>query len=158
MLEHCKTAQERWGGVNQLIDRWLEQRRQLLVSFVALEAACDADFEEVEKPLIDEFSQLLMDYISAGHFEIYPQLREEARSFNDHQALALADQLLERLEMSTELVLGFDADYDTQALTEQNLPRLPAWLERLTKGLAARFNLEDQLIGRIHADRAPMNA
>ena len=32
MLEDCKNALERWGGVHVLIDRWLDQRRQLLVS------------------------------------------------------------------------------------------------------------------------------
>ena len=27
MLEQCKNAQERWGGVHQLIDKWLNDGR-----------------------------------------------------------------------------------------------------------------------------------
>ncbi|MDT8879767.1 sigma D regulator [Halomonas saccharevitans] len=155
MLEDCTNAQERWGGVHQLIDRWLEARRALLVHFVDLKASCDAELEAVSKAHIDAFSELLMDYISAGHFEIYPQLREEARAFDDEPALALADRLMERLEMSTELVLAFDEDYASSARCEQHLARLPAWIDRLTKGLGERFELEDQLIARLHAAHSP---
>ena len=82
MLEDCKSALERWGGVHKLIDRWLDERRELLVHFVELKEACDAELEAVSKAQIDRFSELLMDYISAGHFEIYPQLREEAKAFD----------------------------------------------------------------------------
>jgi regulator of sigma D len=155
MLEKCKTAQERWGGVHQLIDSWLEQRGTLLASFKVLNDACDADMETPTKQHIDTFSQLLMDYVSAGHFTVYPQLRKEAEAFGDEQALTLAERLLERLEMSTELVLSFDEDYATAASCTRNLNRLPAWIERLTKGLGERFALEDQLIARLHAANAP---
>lgn len=155
MLEDCKSALERWGGVHKLIDRWLDERRELLVNFVELKEACDAELEAVTKERIDGFSELLMDYISAGHFEVYPQLREEARAFEDESALTLADRLLERLEMSTELVLDFDAEYASPGRVRQHLARLPAWLERLAHGLTERFALEDELIGRIHARHAP---
>ncbi|MGR2739630.1 sigma D regulator [Billgrantia sp. Q4P2] len=155
MLEECKTARERWGGVHQLIDRWLDERRELLVSFLELKEACDTELEAVSKSQIDRFSELLMDYISAGHFEIYPQLREEANAFEDHDALEIAGKLLERLELSTELVLSFDADYSTPVRCQHFLPRLPAWLDRLAKGLTERFALEDQLIARLHAAHTP---
>ncbi|WP_300274449.1 sigma D regulator [Halomonas sp.] len=155
MLEDCKSALERWGGVHRLIDRWLDERRDLLVNFVELKEACDAELEAVTKERIDAFSELLMDYISAGHFEVYPQLREEARAFEDEEALTLADRLLQRLEMSTELVLDFDADYASPGRVRQHLGRLPAWLARLAHGLTERFSLEDELIGRIHARHAP---
>lgn len=151
MLEDCKNAQERWGGVHALIDRWLQERKALLVNFMALQQACDAELERVNKTNVDSFSELLMDYISAGHFEVYPQLAEEARAFEDAAALALADQLLERVEMSTEMTLAFDQDYATPIRCQQNLNRLPAWIERLSKGLAERFALEDQLIEKLHA-------
>ncbi|GAB2790738.1 sigma D regulator [Halomonas shantousis] len=155
MLEHCKTALERWGGVHELIDRWLEERREMLVAFMDLREACDAELDTVPKVRIDRFSELLMDYISAGHFEIYPQLREEANTFQDAEALILADKLLQRLDMSTQLVLEFDKDYSSPIRCQQHLSRLPAWLDRLSKGLTERFALEDQLIGRLHAAHAP---
>lgn len=155
MLEDCKSAQERWGGVHKLIDRWLDERRALLVHFDELREACDAELEAVTKQRIDAFSELLMDYISAGHFEIYPQLRAEAEAFEDEDALGLADRLLTRLEMSTELVLAFDEDYASPVRCQHYLSRLPAWLDRLAKGLSERFSLEDRLIARLHASHAP---
>ncbi|MGP8291695.1 sigma D regulator [Vreelandella zhanjiangensis] len=157
MLEDCKNALERWGGVHSLIDRWLDQRRSLLVSFIELKEACDSELEAVSKARIDTFSETLMDYISAGHFEIYPQLAEEARAFNDESALQIASQLLERLEMSTEMVLEFDTDYATTVRCQQHLARLPAWIDRLAKGLTERFSLEDQLIARMHAAHTPLH-
>ena len=158
MLEDTKTALERWGGVHPLIDRWLEQRRDMLVTLVELQEACDAELETVTKERIDAFSETLMDYISGGHFEIYPQLRDEAVAFDDQEALALADHLLARLEMSTQMVLEFDNDYSTPVRCQHYAARLPAWLERLTKGLTERFALEDQLIARLHAAHAPSHA
>ncbi|MGP9468299.1 sigma D regulator [Halomonas sp. TP35] len=155
MLEDCKNAQERWGGVHGLIDRWLEQRRALLVSFIELKDACDTELEAVSKERIDTFSQTLMDYISAGHFEIYPQLAEEAKAFDDESALHIASRLLERLEMSTQMVLEFDQDYESPVRSQQHLVRLPAWIDRLAKGLTERFALEDQLIARLHAANTP---
>lgn len=156
MLEDCKSARERWGGVHQLIDRWLEQRQQLVEVLSRLDDSCDADLETITRPRVDAFSETLMDYISAGHFEVYPQLREEARAFDDSEALQLADRLLERLEMSTELVLSFDQDYATPVRCQHYLARLPAWLDRLKKGLRERFALEDQLIQRLHQAHAPV--
>lgn len=155
MLENCRTAQERWGGVHTLVDRWLEQRHDLLVAFVNLTDACEANLDAVSKRRIDAFSQALMDYVSAGHFEIYPQLSEEARAFDDTRAVNVAERLLARVETSTQMVLDFDADYATPETCERHLSALPAWIERLSEALSERFVLEDQLIERVHAIHAP---
>lgn len=37
MLETCRNAQERWGGVHQLIDRWLIARRELVTAYETLD-------------------------------------------------------------------------------------------------------------------------
>lgn len=155
MLKNYKNALERWGGVHTVTDRLLEQRRALLVAFIELQDACDDDLTEVSKACIDGFSEHLMDYISAGHFKVYPKLAQEAKAFNDAPAVGLAGKLLERLDMSTELTLAFDEDFSTPVRCEQNMGRLPAWLDRLAKGLSERFALEDQLIGRLHEAGEP---
>ncbi|WP_342593864.1 sigma D regulator [Salinicola lusitanus] len=155
MLEDCKTARERWGGVHTLIDRWLEQRYDMLVTLVDLREFCDADLSAVPKARIDTFSEALMDYISAGHFEIYPQLREEAKAFDDREALTVADKLLARVDASTQLVLDFDNEYATPSRCQHYIDRLPGWLEKLGATMTERFDLEDQLIGRLHAVHAP---
>lgn len=155
MFKNYKNALERWGGVHTVIDHLLEQRRALLVAFIELQDACDDDLTEVSKACIDRFSEHLMDYISSGHFKVYPQLAQEAKAFNDAPAVGLAGKLFERLDMSTELTLAFDEDFSTPIRCEQNMARLPAWLDRLAKGLTERFALEDQLVSRLHADNSP---
>jgi regulator of sigma D len=158
MFKNYKNALERWGGVHTVIDHLLEQRRALLVAFIELQDACDDDLTEVSKARIDRFSEHLMDYISSGHFKVYPQLAQEAKAFNDAPAVGLAGKLLERLDMSTELTLAFDDDYATPVRCEHNMARLPAWLDRLAKGLTERFALEDPLVARLHAVNSPQQA
>ena len=41
MLESCQNAQERWGGVHLLIDRWLKERHELVRAYDALGAEPD---------------------------------------------------------------------------------------------------------------------
>ncbi len=42
MLESCQNAQERWGGVHLLIDRWLQERHELVRAYDALGAKPEA--------------------------------------------------------------------------------------------------------------------
>ncbi|WP_106478704.1 sigma D regulator [Phytohalomonas tamaricis] len=155
MLQQCSTAQEQWGGVHVLVDRWLKQRHDVLLAYMELLEACNGEIEPVDKRLIDRFSEQLMDYISAGHFELYPQLCEEAKAFNDFEALEAGNQLVANLDPSTQMVLAFDGDYANPVLCQENSANLPAWLERLRKGLTERFAIEDVLIARLHAAHAP---
>jgi len=80
MLEKCRDAKERWGGVSTIIDHWLEERQQLISVFVSLQG------QEAGDPLnssLSEFCVLLMDYLSSGHFEVYEQLLREGSEFAD---------------------------------------------------------------------------
>lgn len=91
MLESCQNAQERWGGVHLLIDRWLQEREELIAAYDKLGAKPQA-LSEDRKPL-QEFCGVLVDYVSAGHFEIYEQLTGEAKAFNDKRGLELAETI-----------------------------------------------------------------
>lgn len=50
MLESCQNAQERWGGVHLLIDRWLQERHELVRAYDALGAKPET-LGENRKPL-----------------------------------------------------------------------------------------------------------
>ena len=50
MLESCRNAQERWGGVHLLIDRWLKERHELVRAYDALGAEPDT-LAQNPKPL-----------------------------------------------------------------------------------------------------------
>ena len=144
MLEKCASAQERWGGVHQLIDRWLRERHELVGAFGELvQAAPVADAKQVQR-----FCQILVDYVSAGHFEVYEQLANEARAFGDERGLQLAKQIYPRLEVITEAALAFNDRCDNGDCRDGAC--LSEELKRLGQNLHERFELEDSLIEVLH--------
>ena len=141
MLESCQNAQERWGGVHKLIDRWLLERHELIQAYDALGAKPEA-LSENHKPL-QEFCGALVDYVSAGHFEIYEQLTGEAKAFNDKRGLELAETLYPRIDVITEKLLAFNDLCDEGKCVAEKFKELGGLLHE-------RFELEDCLIEVLH--------
>jgi len=149
MLENCRNARERWGGVSELIDRWLKERQELLVRYCDL--STETDFSQTEM-LRDKFVRLcevLVDYVSAGHFEVYEQLIQEAREFNDG-GLELAAKVYPRIEETTGVALNFNDRVDGRLLTEADVKELFAEMSKLGEVLESRFEMEDFLIEHLH--------
>ncbi len=146
MLETCQNAQERWGGVHQLIDRWLQERHELVSAFVALNDAPQAAANNMAD--LQRFCEILVDYVSAGHFEVYEQLNGEAKAFGDQRGLELAKQIYPRIEAITEVALAFNDRCDNGDC--RDTASLSAELKRLGQLLHERFELEDCLIEVLH--------
>ena len=143
MLEHCKSAKERWGGVSEIIDRWLQERQELLVQFCQLTANPQAATAPAQ---LQAMCQILVDYVSAGHFEIYDQLIREGEEFDDEEALIQAEGLFEQIDATTEVILDFNDKY----LETDDLDALPADLSAIGETLESRFAAEDHMIGVLH--------
>ncbi|MCL6414378.1 sigma D regulator [Aestuariirhabdus sp. Z084] len=152
MLERCKSAKERWGGVSEIIDRWLNERQQLIVLY------CDINglngFREGDTtptPVrIQRFCQILLDYTSAGHFEVYEQLAAEAREFNDDAGIRLLERIYPRIEQITQLCVTFNDRYESAEHCEKQASELAEELSQIGEVLEERFGLEDQLIESLH--------
>ncbi len=146
MLENCKTAKERWGGVSEIIDRWLEERQEMLVQYCALSGLSEdlSDVQRGEK--LRSFCQILVDYVSAGHFEVYDQLIKEGREFDDADALQEASKLYDVVDKTTEKLLDFNDKY----LETDDLTALSPDLSQLGEALEIRFSAEDRLIAVLH--------
>ncbi|MEH6560000.1 MAG: Rsd/AlgQ family anti-sigma factor [Marinobacter sp.] len=149
MLENCRNARERWGGVSELIDRWLLARQELLVHYCDLSGENDFTQTEALKQKFIKLCEVLMDYVSTGHFEIYEQLVKEAREFNDG-GLELAAKVYPRIEKTTEVALNFNDQLDSTELTEQDVSALFEKLSHLGENLETRFEMEDFLIEHLH--------
>jgi regulator of sigma D len=141
MLESCQNAQERWGGVHLLIDRWLQERHELVRAYDDLGAKPES-LGENRKPL-QEFCGVLVDYVSAGHFEIYEQLTGEAKAFNDKRGLELAETIYPRIDVITEKLLAFNDLCDAGKCVAEKFKELGGLLHE-------RFELEDCLIEVLH--------
>lgn len=146
MLENCKSAKERWGGVNEIIDRWLEDRQAMLVQYCAL-SGLDQDLSDLQRgEKLRGFCQILVDYVSAGHFEVYDQLIKEGREFDDAEALQEASKLYDTIDTTTERLLDFNDKY----LETDDVSSLSSDLSLLGEALEVRFSTEDRLISVLH--------
>lgn len=145
MLEHCKDAKERWGGVSHIVDRWLEERQDALVIYCNLSEHDEFQPEEHGEQ-VRRLCQLLVDYSSAGHFEIYKQLVAEAREFDDQPAIEAAADLYGTIDPTTDVILDFNDKYQEI----DDLDTLREDLSRLGAALETRFSAEDQMIAVLH--------
>lgn len=149
MLDNCKSARERWGGVSDIIDRWLQERQDLLVLFCSMSAPKEGlsseEIEEQEQNL-QRFCQILVDYISAGHFEIYEQLIQEGRDFDDQEGLQKAKAHYKEIDDTTETILDFNDKYQET----DDLSAIEKDLSTLGENLATRFEAEDKMIEILH--------
>lgn len=149
MLENCSNAEERWGGVHQLIDHWLTERRELVSHYYQLaDNPGLGDYTPGHARQLRRLCQILVDYVSAGHFEIYDQLAKEAEAFGDDSQILT--ELLPQIQASTDIALDFNDAFDDENLIQQGWAAVPRLLERLAEALVHRFTLEDRLIETLH--------
>lgn len=147
MLEKCKSAKERWGGVSEIIDSWLEERQTLISQFVHLPEHVINDELNTR---VQGFCQVLMDYLSSGHFEVYEQLLREGSEFADG-SLEEGQSLLPKIQVSTDIALDFNDDFsDFTNPTVQQVREFSERLSRLGEALEERFELEDEMIAVLH--------
>ena len=153
MLDSCKTAQERWGGVHKLIDRWLAERKQLVQQYTELRKA--SENSQATPTALESFCDILVDYVSAGHFEVYEQLIREAEEFQDQGGLALARQLYPRIETITQRAVEFNDQYGRSGEVDEH-GQMHERLLQLGALLHERFELEDCLIEVLHTAHQDM--
>lgn len=121
-------------------------RQALLVSYCELaginnDSECLPDADEIAN-----FCSALLDYLSAGHFEVFDILVE-----NDTEGLNLRDRLYPELSKTTDAALAFN-DTFAQSVTLEQAADLDSALASLGETLEERFTLEDELISHVHSN------
>ena len=146
MLTRLEKAQATWGGTNQAIDKWLEDRRNVLIQYCKLAGLKPFENERQlpDASTLKEFCIGLMDYTSAGHFEMYDKLIDE----QSPDAPQLASKVYPGINESTDIVLNFNDRYG-EVETEDELESLDSDLSTLGEALSQRFELEDSLIDNL---------
>ena len=147
MLEKCKGTRERWGGVSDIIDAWLDGRQVLISHFVALPS------QSIAHSLNDRlrlFCELLMDYLSSGHFEVYEQLLRGGSEFNDG-SLEEVQLLFPLIQPTTDQALDFNDKFSNMHdASVQQIREFAEQLSLLGEALESRFSLEDKMIELLH--------
>lgn len=145
MLNQLESLKKQVGGSNTLVDNWLTIRKQLLVTYynvVGIKPG-KASLAMLNEKTLDNFCQNLVDYLSAGHFNIYERLVNEMEGSSPYIA---AHQLYPLLEENTQQLMS---QYDTwleHAIDNGNCAELQQALSQIGEALEARFMLEDKLI------------
>ena len=136
---------ERRNAARQQIEHMLAERRQLLALLLQV-SNLDADsLGSHDDELLEEFCEVLVDYVAAGHFGLYERIAKGKERRQD--VASIAKNIYPQIEQSTQQALAFSEKYS--AGNKNNHTNLTNDLSSLGMILAVRIDLEDQLIARI---------
>ncbi len=146
MAEEDTETGERRGGTSELIRNMLKERNQLLSLLLQASGMRPGNGADPDRELLNEFCQVLVDYIAAGHFGLYERIvegTERRRSVAD-----LAVKLYPRIEETTQAALAFNEKYDADR-EDIDMSRLHEELSMLGEELTNRIEYEDQIIKKL---------
>jgi regulator of sigma D len=138
-----ETPIERKQHDHRVVEELLNERQQLWSLYTALDTLRPFTAGQPLATRLREFCQVLVDYISLGHFEMYPRLTDvpERRA----RVQALANTLYPKFMEATDAAIEFNDKYESLTGTTLGSVLEPD-LSSLGSALTARFELEDQLI------------
>jgi regulator of sigma D len=142
---------DRRARTRKEIKQLIKERNEVLALYCSL-AGCDGSkmtsAEHIDSETLQEFCQLLIDYIATGHFELYSRISEGKERRNE--IIKLANTIYPRIEKTTALAVEFNDTYDSgKNFTSKLKNKLPGKLSKLGEELATRIELEDQLINTL---------
>lgn len=144
-LQH---VDERYNWINEMI----KARQDLVAKYMDLlnlnpESAGEASPKKAEYPSYEQvtaFCGNLIDYVSHGHFDLYPKIIELMENASG-RSLSIARRVMPKIESSTEYLMRFNDRY-SEDLDEEKLMTLKGDLSEVGKCLEHRFRYEDRLI------------
>jgi regulator of sigma D len=114
---------------NETPDRsFLECRQRLISYLMKLNNALRNDLQDLSHALTSRFCDSLVDYLSAGYFQLF---QRAAPRPTDYAAI----------EATTRSAMAFNDRFGH--LREIDVPEVQAALEQLARALSTRFELED---------------
>ena len=143
MSTQSSTAKERRQGSQALVAKLVTERTQMLATFCRLAGIEPYTAVTPVQKLIQEFCQILVDYVAAGHFALYERILEGKE--RRQEVADIAGEIYERIARSTQNALDFNDKYDCGDHCTA-LDSLSQDLSRLGEDLALRIELEDRLL------------
>ena len=143
MTKVATDSNERRVGTQDMVNKLLAERQQMLVLFCRVAGLEPYTEERPTIDLLQEFCQVLVDYSALGHFEIYERSASgrERRS----RVVRVAQDVYSRIVDASEVAVDFNDKYDAGDHVPV-LSELSADLSMLAEELARRVEMEDQII------------
>ena len=133
---------ERRQQYHELIAKLQNERQEVLSLYCNFsELKPFSDNVEV-KILLTRFSQVLVDYVSLGHFGVYERLL--AGNERRTRMLTVAKEIYPEFSVTTDAAIAFNDKYDNVEKIEA-FEDLEQDLSALGESLAKRIDLEDRL-------------
>ncbi len=121
----------------------LQQRQQMLVLLWELSKLDFAKIDQNIRETLEEFQEILVDYIATGHFGLYQRISEGTE--RRQSVLETAREIYPRIAKTTDVAVEFTDKYE--ALDAPVIEaRLTTDLSTLAEEIATRIELEDRLI------------
>ena len=138
---------ERRESSSELIGNMLIERKQLLGLLLQASNMSREETAALDHEILDEFCQVLVDYIAAGHFGLYERIVEGTERRKGVAELAV--KLYPLIDEATQIALVFNEKYDAD-LTDIDVSQLHRDLSALGERLTSRIDYEDQLIQKLY--------
>ncbi|MCG8426087.1 MAG: sigma D regulator [Chromatiales bacterium] len=143
-----KETQDRRTQTREMMNKWISERQQMLVLFCQLAGLEPYTPDKPVKKQLEDFCQVMIDYIAFGHFEVFDRIsRGEERRVD---VLTVAAEVYPRVTEVAEVVVAFNDKYDC-ADHEPPLEQLYDDLSQLGEKLAARIEMEDRIVSSMMA-------
>jgi len=148
MTEGTATPIKPRDNTAQIVNELLSERQQVWSLYCSVAGMEPFTPNKSIEQLVQEFCQVLVDYISLGHFGIYQRILDGGE--RRKQILEAAEKYYPGIAAATEAVLAFNDKY--QKITPSLiLNGLSDDLSEVGEKLATRIELEDHLISRIQS-------
>ena len=128
-------------NTDKIIEQWLDERQQLIVLFTKLGSLRPFKTKETVRPLLAHFCETLVDYVSAGQFEVFEKIFE-ASGLESNPSPSFDQKSLVGLLRITMNALDFSDKYTK--ITDYDC--LEKDLSFLGERFAQRLEIEDALI------------
>ncbi len=145
MLESQIEEKQESQCKNTAVENWLAERSQVIVQFCKLSGYRNQTILP-ESTQINLFCDLLIDYVSAGHFEVYEQIVQNC-DINGAASIQLLNELYPGISKTTDIVVDFNEKYSNKFNSGSELMSgFDNDLSLLGEAIAKRVDLEDDLI------------
>jgi len=149
--EPKSTAKPKVACKSTAVDSWLAERTRVIVMYCKLSGYRNQT-KLPESVQINGFCDILIDYVSAGHFEVYEQIVNDC-DINGPKSIQLLNKLYPDISKTTDVVVDFNEKYAKTINSDDELmSRFDSDLSTLGEAIAKRIDLEDNLIDTLNTN------
>lgn len=143
MTEENAAAKPERPRTRKVIEALLKERQDMLVLLWELSKKDLQNVDQGMVDVLDDFIEILVDYIAAGHFSLYRRIAEgkERRT----PVLKTAQEIYPRIAETTEVAIEFSERYEAADKSRVS-SHLANDLSTLGEEVTTRIELEDKLI------------